>query len=163
MMKHPESFLPEKRFQVPVLGFTVASLARARFARTLSLLMEGGVGLPEGVQVAGRATGSVYLGSKCNEAAEQISQGMRVAEAIGALPVLQEDLPGWIRAGEASGDLSGMLRHAAQSHQRAWDRGLTRILSLVEPLLIISVGVLILVVALAILLPMLKVNQSLGF
>jgi general secretion pathway protein F len=77
--------------------------------------------------------------------------------------VLQEDLPGWIRAGEASGDLAGMLRHASESHQRAWNRGLSRILSLVEPLLIISVGLLILLVALAILLPMLKINQTLGF
>ena len=162
-LQNPQSFFPVKRFRFPVIGFTICSLARARFARTLALLMEGGVGIPEAVRVAGRATGSIYLPAACKDAADHISQGSRVAETIGSIPVLQDELPGWIRAGEASGDLAGMLRHASQSHQRAWSRGLTRILSLVEPLLIISVGLLILLVALAILLPMLKVNQSLGF
>ncbi|MGA0333250.1 MAG: type II secretion system F family protein [Kiritimatiellia bacterium] len=162
-LRHPEAFLPERRYTLPVLGFTLASLARARFSRTLALLLEGGVALPEGIKVSGRATGSLFLKEKCLQASEEISQGMRVAESVGHLPVLCVDLPGWIRAGEASGDLSGMLRHAALSHQRAWDRGLSRLLSLLEPVLIVFVGTLILLVALAILLPMLKVNQSLGF
>jgi len=161
-VRNPQSVLPAKRFSLPVLGFTISSLARARFSRTLALLMEGGVDLPTAIIVAGRATGSLWLSKACEGASEQISQGKRVADAVSLLPVLQVDLPGWIRAGEAAGDLSGMLRHASQSHQRAWGRGLARLLSLVEPLLIISVGLLILIVALAILLPMLKVNQTLG-
>ena len=135
---------------------------RARFCRTLALLLEGGVPVPEGVRVAGRATGSVFLAARCGEAAERILQGARVAEALALVPVLGEDLPGWVRAGEASGDLSGLLRHAARSHQRAWDRGLGRTLSLLEPLLIVAVGILILITALAVLLPILRVNQGLG-
>lgn len=162
LMLSPQSVFPERRFRFPVLGSTFSALARARFARTLALLMEGGVGLPDAMRVAGRSTGSPWLSENCNRAAEQVVQGMRVAEAILGVPVLKEDLPGWIRAGEASGDLAGLLRHAGLSHQRAWNRGLVRALALVEPLLIVSVGVLILLVALAILLPMLKVNQSLG-
>ncbi len=162
-LRSPETLLPRSRFRLPVIGFAISSLARARFARTLSLLMAGGVDLPAALRVSGRATGSLWLSSACDLAADQVSQGMRITDAVSDLPVLQEDLPGWIRAGEASGDLAGMLRHASESHQRAWNRGLSRILSLVEPLLIISVGLLILLVALAILLPMLKINQTLGF
>lgn len=161
-LKSPQTFLPVRRFRLPVIGYTVSALARARFSRTLAMLIEGGVPLPEAVKVAGRATGSAFVSGACDRAADEISQGSRVADAVGGLPVLQEDLPGWIRAGEASGDLAGLLRHASKSHQRAWNRGLSRTLSLVEPVLIISVGVLILLVALAILLPMLKVNQSLS-
>ncbi len=162
LMFSPQTVFPARRFRFPVLGKTFAALARARFARTLALLMEGGVGLPEAMRVAGRATGSPWLSECCTRASEQVTQGMRVADAVLDVPVLKEDLPGWIRAGEASGDLAGLLRHAGLSHQRAWNRGLVRSLALVEPLLIISVGVLILLVALAILMPMLKVNQSLG-
>ncbi|WFB34815.1 type II secretion system F family protein [Kiritimatiellota bacterium B12222] len=161
-IRDPQSILPMKRFKLPIIGFTFSSLARARFARTISLLMDGGVALPEAIQVAGRATGSLWLSLCCNEMSSEISQGKRVVDAVSDLPILQEDLPGWIRAGEASGDLSGMLKHASESHQRAWSRSLVRLLALVEPILIISVGLLILIVALAILLPMLKMNQSLG-
>lgn len=162
-LRQPEGFMSKARYRLPVIGYPVASLARARFARTLSLLMAGGVDLPAALRVAGRATGSRWLQQACEVAADKVSQGTRITDAVGALPVLQEDLPGWIRAGEASGDLAGMLRHAAESHQRAWNRGLARSLSLLEPLLIVSVGLLILLVALAILLPMLKINQTLGF
>jgi type II secretory pathway component PulF len=163
LRRNPDAVFPESRYRIPVLGATLAALARARFARPLALLMDGGVALPEAIRVAGRATGSRWLSECSNQASDQVTQGMRVTDAVMRLPVLQVDLPGWIRAGEASGDLAGLLRHAALSHQRAWNRGLARSLSLVEPLLIISVGLFILLVALAILLPMLRVNQSLGF
>jgi general secretion pathway protein F len=153
--------LAEFLFRVPVVGAVRSSRVRARFARTLALLLEGGVPVPLAVEGAGRATGSGWLTGKCAEAAGQLSQGSRVAEAIAAVPVLQEDLPGWIRAGEASGDLPGLLRHAASGHERAWRRGMDRLLALLEPALIIAVGGLILLVALAILLPMLRMNQFL--
>jgi type II secretory pathway component PulF len=152
----------ELRFRLPALGSVVASRVRARFARTLALLLEGGVALPEAVRAAGRATGNPWISAKCTEAAEEISQGKRVAEAVSGIPVLQQDLPGWIRAGEASGDLANLLRHAATGHERSWKRGLDRLLALLEPVLIIAVGILILLVALAVLLPMLRMNQLLG-
>jgi len=147
----------------PGIGASIAALVRARFARTCALLLQGGIALPEALRSAGRATGSPQLLEACGQAAEEVSQGQRVADAVAMLPVLGEDLPGWIRAGEAAGDLAGLLRHASRSHQRAWERGLDRALSLLEPLLIVAVGLLILAVALAMLLPMLRVNQTLGF
>lgn len=160
--RNPGRLLPLRRFRLPMLGFTLASLARARFARTLSLLLEGGVSLPEGLTVAGRATGSPALAERCRALAEEVSQGGRPAEGLASIPVLGQDLPGWMRAGEASGDLAGLMGHAARGHQRAWTRGLNRTLALLEPLLIVAVGLLILLVALAILLPMLRVNRGLG-
>lgn len=150
------------RFRLPVVGAVLASRVRARFARTLALLLEGGVALPEAVISAGRATGSEWLSRKCNAASEEIAQGSRVADAMTRVPILQQDLPGWIRAGEASGDLADLLRHAAVGHERSWRRGLDRMLALLEPLLIIAVGILILLVSLAVMLPMLRMNQVLG-
>lgn len=151
----------ELRFRIPVLGDVLSSRVRARFARTLALLLEGGVPVPTAVESAGRSTGNPWLSKKCMAAAEQISQGSRVAEAVSQVPVLQQDLPGWIRAGEVSGDLPNLLRHAALGHERSWKRGLNRLLALLEPALIIAVGLLILLVALAVLLPMLRMNQLL--
>lgn len=151
----------EVRFRIPGLGPVNSSRVRARFARTLALLLEGGVPLPQAVEAAGRATGVRWLAEKCEVAAERISNGQRVGEAVAMIPVLQQDLPGWIRAGEASGDLPDLLRHAALGHERSWRRGLDRLLALLEPALIVGVGMLILLVALAVLLPMLRMNQML--
>jgi len=148
-------------FSVPVLGRALGALARARFARTLALLLEGGIPLHRALETAGRATGSAGVAAACADAAKQVTQGERLADVLQSVPVLREDLPGWARAGEASGDLSGLFRHAARGNQRAWNRNLSRALALLEPLLIVMVGLLILLVALAVLLPMLRLNRGL--
>lgn len=160
-LRRPGGFFTLRWFGVPVLGKALGALARARFARTLALLLEGGIPLHRALETAGRATGVAGLAEACAAAAGRVMQGERLAEVLGSVPVLQEDLPGWARAGEASGDLSGLFRHAARGHQRAWDRQLKRVLALLEPLLILAVGVLILLVALAVLLPMLRLNRGL--
>ncbi|MCC5849363.1 MAG: type II secretion system F family protein [Verrucomicrobia bacterium] len=123
--------------------------------------MEGGIPLQRALETAGRATGSVWIMDQVRVAADQVAHGTRLADDLTGIPVLSEDLPGWARAGEASGELGSLMRHAARGHQRAWDRGLRRALALLEPLLIVAVGVLILIVALAILLPMLRLNRGL--
>ncbi len=157
----PGGLISQRWYKVPVLGPALGSLARARFARTLALLLEGGIPLHRALETAGRATGAPGLVTACSEAAHRVSHGERLADVLMAVPVLCEDLPGWARAGEASGDLSGLFRHAARGHQRAWDRNLRRLLALLEPLLIVAVGLLILLVALAVLLPMLRLNRGL--
>lgn len=160
--RRPGGVFPRYRFEAPVAGGLFRSLARTRFARTLALLLEGGVGLPEALRTAGRATGSTWLGTWCLEAAERVSHGERLAAILGRAPVLGEELPGWVRAGESSGNLAPLLRHAARASQREWERRMRRAMGLLEPLLILLVGGLILLVALAVLLPMLRLNQGLG-
>jgi general secretion pathway protein F len=162
LRRHPDLFLPRLRYKLPILGAALASLARARFARTLSMLLQGGVPLPAALITAGQATGSARLAEACRGVSEQVSQGTRLADALENVPVLGQDVPGWVRAGEASGGLADLLSHAARGYGRAWERGLRRALALLEPLLIVAVGLLILGVALAVLLPMLRLNRSLG-
>jgi general secretion pathway protein F len=161
LRKRPGGIFSMRWYRVPVLGPALASLARARFSRTLALLLEGGIPLHRALETAGRAAGAPGLASACAAAAKRVSHGERLADVLMEIPVLKEDLPGWARAGEASGDLSGLFRHAARGHQRAWDRNLRRLLALLEPLLIVAVGLLILLVALAVLLPMLRLNRGL--
>lgn len=150
------------RFRLPVLGSCFAHLARVRFARTLALLSEGRVAIHQAFRIAGAATGSTGIRMACETRAKEIEQGGRIADAVRGIPVLNVDLPGWLEAAEAGGDIPGMLRHAARGHQRAWERKVQQALALLEPILIVGVGLLILLVALSVLLPMLKVNRSLG-
>lgn len=159
--RQPGGILPHRRYQLPVLGHPLSALARARFAKTIALLLEGGIPLQRAIETAGRATGSLWLTEAARHAADQVAHGTRFSDALSQIPILSRDLPGWAAAGEASGDLAPLMRHAARGHQRAWDRGLKRALALLEPLLIVLVGLLILLVALAILLPMLRLNRGL--
>ncbi len=148
-------------FRLPFLGKTYTALVNLRFARTLSLLLEGGVPLVEGMSLAGRATGSDWVGALVTREAEAVRHGKSLADAVRTIPPLQAALPGWIEAGEASGNLIGMLESAGTRYQLQWDRLVNRFLSLLEPMLVLVIGVFVLLVALSILLPLLTMNEQL--
>ncbi len=148
-------------FKMPLIGQGYAALASLRFCRTLALLLHGGVSLVDGVGLAGRATGSSWIGRLAGESAESIRHGKNLADAIRSIPPLSLSLPGWIQAGEAGGNLQFMLDNAGNRFQLQWDRLVTRSLTILEPLLILLVGGFVLLVALSILLPVLSLNRML--
>jgi len=77
------------------------------------------------------------------------------------MPPLASTLPAWIQAGEAGGNVENLLDNAAERYQRQWERFVTRSLGLLEPAIILALGVFVLVVALSVLLPIIAGNQAL--
>lgn len=155
-----------RRFQgmllwLPGLGAAYTALLNLRFCRTLALLLRGGVPLLEGLPMAGRATGHREVAREVEREADAVRQGRSLADALRGIPVFQGSLPSWVEAGEASGALPAMLDAASARYQQQWDRLLARFLALLEPLLILLLGGFVLVVALAILLPILSLNKVL--
>jgi general secretion pathway protein F len=148
--------------RLPVVRRAWTALAGMRFARTLALLLRGGVPLLDSMRMAGRATGSAWVEIEVDREAETVRHGGRLADAIRRVEPLQSTLPAWVQAGEAGGDLSGMLDMAAARCEEVWDRTLTRAMALLEPALILVLGALVFLLALAILLPILGLNQGLG-
>lgn len=146
--------------RIPWVRKGLRLLAGLRFARTLALLVRGGVPLVDALDLAGEATGSRWISAEMRRGAEEARHGRPVAQIIRTVPPLSDSLPGWFQAGEASGDLAGLLEQAARRLQMQWESYLNRMLKLVEPLLILVVGVLVLLIALAILLPILSLNQA---
>ncbi len=149
-------------FRVPGLSRGYRLLVNMRFAKTLAILMGGGVSPIEGMVLAGRATGSVSVETDAHSAAEKVEHGTSLSEAVQAVLPLSGTLPGWIRVGEASGELERLLDSAAQRFEEAWDRFVKRWLVVVEPLLIVLIGGFVLLVTLSVLLPILNLSQSLG-
>lgn len=146
--------------RVPVLRRAFRLLCGLRFTRTLAVLLRGGVPLVDGLDLAGEATGSRWVADDIKRGAEEVRHGRAVSQVIRAVPPLGDTLPGWFQAGEASGDLAGLLEQAARRFQVQWEHYLNRVLKLVEPLLILAVGVFVLLMALAILLPILSLNRA---
>lgn len=135
------------------------TLVSLRFARTLVVLLRGGVSAVEALALAGQATGNAWVSEVIREQADAVRHGASLSNAIRAVPPL-ESLTGWIKAGEASGDLTALLDKAADRLQQRWQTYLTRTTSLLEPVLILMVGAFVLLIALAILLPVLSLNQA---
>ena len=148
--------------RLPVVGPAWAAVVAMRFARTLALLLGGGAPLIEALPLAARATGSAWTESEMERETDTVRHGGALADALRRVPPLAGALPAWVEAGEAGGDLNRMLMAAAGRSQEVWEKRLTRAAALVEPALIVVLGAFVLLIALAILLPILALNRSLG-
>ena len=147
-------------FRLPVIGQAMMSLVNLRFARSLALLTRGGVPITEGLNLAAEATGSPWIVQEMTREVVAVREGGTVGDAVSRIPPLAGSLPGWIRAGEASGDMVNLLENASERFERNWEKTVTRSLNLLEPVMILLVGVFVLIMALAILLPILSLNSS---
>lgn len=153
--------LDQRLLRWPLVGSGYAALINLRFARTLAMLLRGGVPLVEALSIAGRATGSAWTAYAVAQGAERVKHGANLAAALRTIEPLNTSLPAWVQAGEASGNLDVLLEHAADRYQQQWDRLMARSMALIEPALILIVGVFVLLIALSILLPILTMNQTL--
>jgi len=149
-------------FKMPLVGRGYTIAANLRCARTLSILLQGGVGLVEALALAGRSTGSVWVAHLMEAEAESIRHGSSLADAIRRVPPLSRSLPAWIQAGEASGALERLLDTAGNAYQHQWNRYVSRTLSWLEPVLILAIGIFVLLVTLSVLLPIISLNQMIG-
>lgn len=150
------------RLSVPVLGPILRKLAAARFASTLSVLTRSGVPWVEGLALAGSATGNRWLAERFAAEAGQVRHGRSLGEAVAAVEPLAGALTEWVRVGEAGGCLDTMLDAAARREQAGWERAMTRMLALFEPAVLLLVGVFVLAVALAVLLPVTALTRAIG-
>jgi general secretion pathway protein F len=147
-------------FRLPLWGNGYALLVNLRFARTLAILLRGGVPLLDGFVLAGRAGGSPWVESLVKFEAESVRHGGTLAAALRRIPPLARSLPGWVQTGEAGGEMDRLLDAAARRFQGQWDRFVARCLSLLEPSLILLIGGFVLLVTLSVLLPIISMTQS---
>jgi general secretion pathway protein F len=149
-------------FRLPLIGRGWGLIVNLRCARTMSILLKGGVPLVDALGLAGRSTGSEWVAGELERETNTVRHGSSLADALRRVPVLSVSLPAWIQAGEASGSLEKMLDTAGDAYQHQWNRFVSRTLSWLEPALIGLVGLFVFVVVLSVLLPIIALNKSLG-
>ena len=152
--------------RLPVLGVLSRSINTARFAGTLSILVGSGVPILRSLQAAGETLGNDALRGRVVEAAVRVREGFSLASALrrderGAAqqrlfpPVLIH----LIASGEATGQLPQMLARAADMHAREAERRTLLFTSLLEPALILLMGAVVTLIVLAVLMPIIEINQ----
>ena len=147
-------------FALPLVGAGWRNLTSLRFVRVLGLLLERGVGLIESVPLAGRASGSAWLADCARRETDAMGQGKPLVEVIRGIRPLHPSLAAWVQAGEAGGNLIGLLDNAAQRFQQRWERLASRGMLVLEIGLTLAVGLFVALIALAVLLPVLQMNKG---
>lgn len=149
-------------FKVPVIGAGYRILVCQRFAKTMAILLDGGVSAIDSVVLSGRATGSRWIAGICARQADAVKHGLRLSEAIRKVPFLSDSVAEWIAVGEAAGGLSRMVARAGDRYSRLWDTYMARALGIIEPCILMIVGGFVLLVTLSVLLPIISLSRIAG-
>ena len=143
----------------PVLGSLVRGADTARLASTLGILVESGVPLLQALSAGAKVVKNVVLRAAVEEAAKRVREGMSLHRALGTGKVFPAIFLHLVASGEASGRLAHMLSQAA-GQQELENAARTRLLTgILEPAIIVSMGIVVLLVVLAVLMPIIEMNQ----
>ena len=143
----------------PGYGALARSADTARFASTLAILIGGGVPLLAALASGARVMTNAVLRSAVTDAAARVSEGASLARALAATRAFPPLLVHLVASGEASGRLQRMLERAAKLENQALERRLAVFLTLLEPIMILVMGGVVLLIVLAILMPIISMNQ----
>lgn len=150
------------KLRLPVAGKTVRLLAIARFTRTLSTLLAGGLPIVRALEIAKHVASNQILARAIDAASESVQEGAPLARPLRASGEFPPVVIHMIEVGEQSGELEAMLERVAHSYEEQVETSVTRLTALLEPLLILlMVGIVIVIIA-ATLVPLLQITTSLG-
>jgi type IV pilus assembly protein PilC len=141
------------KFRLPVIGDTLLKFQVAQFSRTLSTLLTGGTPLVAGLQTASDAITSKLLRSTVSQATQMVREGESLHAALAYRGVMPEMALDMIEVGESSGALSPMLNSVAEFYEEEVNLRLSALVSLIEPMLLILMGLLVAFILISLYLP----------
>jgi len=145
--------------RTPAIGRLVTSVDTARFASTLAILVGSGAPLLRSLDAARDVVWALPLRGAAAAAGDLVREGVTLARALKEQRVFPPVLVHLVANGEASGQLASMLQRAAGELERESERRLTWFAALLQPTLIVAMGAIVLVLVLAVMLPIVSMNQ----
>ena len=145
--------------RLPVFGRMVRAVNTARFAATLAILTAAGVPLLRALEAARATLSNAVLEKAVADAISAVREGSTLARALGAAKVFPPILVHLASSGEATGALAPMLERAAKNLAREVERRALLLTTLLDPLLILTMGAVVLGIVLAVLMPIIEINQ----
>ncbi len=137
-------------------GGVMQSLYYARFARSMEVLVSGGLPVLTALKLSASSIGNRALEANVVNAGEKVAEGQTIAASLQGFPPVFIRL---IATGEKSGKLAETLKKAASSYEEEFNRKVDRAVSIFEPAMIILMSVLVCFIVLAVLLPIFQLNQ----
>ena len=155
----PRMALDRWLLNAPLLGTLVRGYNTVRFASTLGILSAAGVPILRALQAAAETLSNHAMQRTIDEAIVRVREGTSLSRALGNTKIFPPVLVHLIRAGEATGDVTTMLDRAAEGEARELERRTMFLTTLLEPLLILAMGGMVLIIVLAVMMPIIELNN----
>jgi type IV pilus assembly protein PilC len=141
--KPGREFWDGRRIKLPIFGPIAHKICLARFTRTLSSLIRSGVPILEVLQIVSQTVGNVVMEKAIKTAATDIERGEGISAALGKNPIFPTMIIRMLSAGEQTGNIDTMLERVSNFLDEEIETTLSGLMSLIEPLLIVFLGVVI--------------------
>jgi type II secretory pathway component PulF len=145
---------------LPLFGPLIKQRVVARFASTLSTLLNSGLAMAESLRVVSEVTGNILMKRAIQQARERILAGADIAMPLRDSGVIDPAIAHMVAVGEKSGELETMLKNISDNLESSTDIVIERLGAAVEPLIIIIMAAIIGVIAYATILPILEVSAG---
>ncbi|OFZ68394.1 MAG: type II secretion system protein GspF [Betaproteobacteria bacterium RBG_16_56_24] len=143
----------------PLYGRFERSLNTARFASTLAITTASGVPILQAMQTSRDTLTNVAMRAQVEAATASVREGVSLTRALSEHQHFPAMMIHMIRAGEVTGELPAMLERAANAQEQDLERRAMTMAGLLEPALILAMGVVVLLIVLAVLMPIIEINQ----
>jgi type IV pilus assembly protein PilC len=163
-VKTPRGREVKDRFilKVPIVGELVRKINVSRFCRTFAILLKGGVPILKAVDICSKASDNVYIEKACTEINKHLNQGGQMSEVISTQPYYHSIVKHMIKAGEQTGNVDGMLVKVANFFDQEIDNVVASLTSLMEPILICTLGIIVGGIVICMFLPIFQLSSVVG-
>jgi len=147
-------FIDRLQLKLPIVGMLLQKIAIARFTKTLSTLISSGIPIMEGLEITSRAAGNVIFEQAILKIRKEVEAGKTMTQPMedsGMFPTMVIQM---INVGEQTGELDNMMERVAQFYEDEVDQSVANLMHLMEPLLLVFLGVTIGTIVVAMYLPM---------
>jgi type IV pilus assembly protein PilC len=148
--------------KVPVFGDLIRKVAISKFTRTLGTLIKSGVPILQGLETVATTSGNVVVEKSVLECKDVVKEGGRLAKPLSETDVFPPMVIQMIDVGEETGSIDGMLIKIADFYDSEVDNAVKGLTSMIEPFMIVVMGIIIGTIVIAMMLPMLSLGEIAG-
>jgi len=150
------------KMKAPLFGIVIRKSIAARFSSTMESLLRSGVGIIDALEIVDKIIDNVHVSAVIERAVEDINKGRSMANALAGAAWFPPMYVQMVAVGETSGQLEEMLGKVADASERDVESAVLGMTSLIEPVMIVTMGLVVGLIVLSILLPIFEMNQMIG-
>jgi general secretion pathway protein F len=147
------------QLRLPLIGKLSRGFNTARFTRTLSILTGSAVPVLDALRISGEVITNLPMRDAVGIAAQRVREGAAIGRSLASSKLFPPMMIHLVSSGESSGELESMLERAAQSQERELDGLLTAMVGLLGPMMIVGMGLVVMAIVFAMLLPIFEMNS----
>lgn len=148
--------------RAPIFGNLIHKIALSRFCRTYATLIRSGVPILRTLEIVSSASDKVQIEDACQEIARHVSQGGQVSEVLAVNPFFPPMMKHMVKAGESTGNVDGMMTKISDFYDVEAEATVASLTSLIEPMLIVFLGVVVGGIVMAMFLPIFQLGAVAG-